>query len=213
MITSVIETLKEEYVGLDMVREFGSDPYKMLVAVVLSARSRDEVTVPVARRLFSEAKTPYEMIKLSNRRIEELIRPIGFFRNKSKFVKDLSKALVERHDGDVPGSRDELMRLPGVGRKTANVILSQIFDQAAIAVDTHVHRIANRLGWIETQTPEETENELMSIIDRTYWRDINEVMVNHGQKICSPIRPKCGECPVSKWCEYYVETYKSEPKK
>lgn len=208
MIEKVIEVLRREYPDLEMRATFGDQPYRMLVAVMLSARSKDKITIPVAKRLFKEAGSAREMVKVPIGRIEEILRPIGFYRNKAKYVRELSKAIVKEHGGTVPKTREELMGLPGVGRKTTNVIMSQVYGEDAVAVDTHVHRISNRLGWVKTEKPEETEPELEKVVDRKFWSDVNIVMVNHGQKICLPVKPKCEICPIRTWCEYYE--HKSE---
>lgn len=183
-----------------MHEEFGKDVYKLLVAVMLSARSKDEVTIPTAKKLFALAGNPGEMVNLPRKEIEKILKPIGFFRSKAKYVQDLSQQLIDEFEGKVPEKREDLVKLAGVGRKTANVVLAQYFDQDVIAVDTHVHRISNRLGWVKTHKPEETEAKLYNLVPRKYWKNINHVLVRHGQEICKPILPTCNNCPVVKYC-------------
>lgn len=183
-----------------MQEEFGKDPYKLLVAVMLSARSKDEVTIPTAKKLFVLAGNPSGMVKLPRKEIEKILKPIGFFRSKAKYVQELSQQLIDEFEGKVPEKREELVKLAGVGRKTANVVLAQYFNQDVIAVDTHVHRISNRLGWVRTRKPEETEAKLYDLVPRKYWKNINHTLVRHGQEICKPILPMCSNCPVIKYC-------------
>ncbi|MEM3965606.1 MAG: endonuclease III, partial [Thermoplasmata archaeon] len=132
--------------------------------------------------------------------LENLLKPIGFYREKAKRIKEIARLLLEKYDGKVPSERDLLIQLPGVGQKTANIVLSVCFDKKYIAVDTHVHRISNRLGWVNTKRPEDTEKELMKILDKKYWNMINSLFVEFGKKICRPVKPKCKECPVNDLC-------------
>lgn len=200
IVQEVIKVLNSRYGETEMLRTF-RDPYQLLVAVMLSARSRDSMTIPVAKKLFEVAPTPEQMVELSQGEIEKIIRPIGFFRSKAKYVQSLSKRLIEAYCGSVPQTREELITLDGVSRKTANVVLSQLWGKDVIAVDIHVHRISNRLGWIKTNKPEESEKALMRVVPKKYWRDINRVMVQHGQKVCLPRTPKCSACPIEAWCK------------
>ena len=183
-----------------MREALGDDPYTLLVAVMLSARSKDTMTIPVSQKLFTLAGTPQAIVKLSRERIEKVLRPIGFYRQKARYVHTLSRQLLDRFDGRVPATREELTMLSGVGRKTANIMLSQYFRKPAIAVDTHVHRISNRLGWVRTRKPAATERELAKIVPRRFWHGVNHVFVRHGQEICLPRTPRCRECPVYDYC-------------
>jgi len=176
------------------------DPFKVLIATILSARTKDEVTVEAARRLFSKASTPHDMLKLSAEEISKLIYPVGFYRSKAKAILEVCRALVEEHGGKVPDSMEELLKLKGVGRKTANLVLSLGYGKPAICVDTHVHRITNRWGLVSTKTPEETERALMEKIPREHWSEVNRLLVVFGQRICRPARPLCGRCPIADIC-------------
>ena len=179
-----------------------NDPYRVLVCGILSARSKDERTVPVCRRLFEKYPTPEALIKAPLEEVEEVLRGIGLYRQKAKYLKEALKVLVEIYGGKLPDNIEELTKLPGVGRKIANIILIHVFDIDTIAVDTHVHRIANRLGLVDTKTPEETERELKKIAPKRLWKEINYLFVGLGQTICSPKSPKCGICPLRGLCEF-----------
>ncbi len=179
-----------------------TDPFHVLIATVISQRTKDEVTYAVAERLFEKYSTPADLKNAPEEEIAQLIYPAGFYKQKAKKIKEIAKIIDEEYGGEVPNSLDELLKLPGVGRKTANIVLSRCFNQDVIAVDTHVHRISNRLGWVKTKTPEETERELMKILPKKYWREINELLVMFGRTICRPTYPRCDECPVKDYCEY-----------
>lgn len=180
---------------------FQHDPFQMLVAVVLSQRATDAMTIPVAKKLFEKASTPQDIVDLPMQHLEQIIRPIGFFHAKALALKKLSTMIIKRFDGKVPSTEQELLSLPQVGRKTANIMLTMFFHTPKIAVDVHVHRIANRLGWIKTKTPEKTEAALTKLIPKKYIPIVNQVFVQHGQKICRPINPKCSICPVRQYCQ------------
>lgn len=156
---------------------FGSDPYRTLVSTILSARTRDEVTLEVSNRLFKRAPGLWALRKISLDDLEELLRPVGFYRTKARYLRELALMIDE-----VPDSREELMKLPGVGRKTANLVLNRAFGISAIAVDTHVHRISNLLGWVHTKTPSETEAALTKILPKKYWKDVNRLFVSLGRQ-------------------------------
>ncbi len=175
------------------------DPFKVLVATILSARTKDEVTSAAVKRLFSEIKGPKDLEKLSTEEIERLIYPVGFYRNKARFLAALPKAL-KAFDYKVPDNLQDLLKIPGVGRKTANLVLSRAFGKSAICVDTHVHRIMNMWGFVKTSTPEETEMALEKILPKGWWSRINPVLVAFGQTICKPVVPQCGLCPLRTWC-------------
>jgi endonuclease III len=177
------------------------NPFQVLIATLLSARTQDATTHAAATRLFRRARTPRSMAALSVEEIERLIFPVSFYRNKARFVKAAAKALVERHEGRVPASMDELTALPGVGRKTANLVLILAFkSQQNICVDTHVHRISNRLGWVETKLPEQTEQALYESTEGRWWPYINLYLVTWGQNVCRPMYPRCGACVLAPLC-------------
>ncbi len=176
------------------------DPFKVLIATILSARTKDEVTIKASRKLFSAADNPYDMIKLGEKKISELIYPVGFYRNKAKNIIQICKELVKKYGGKVPDTMEELLKLKGVGRKTANLVLILGYDKMGICVDTHVHRITNRWGYVKTRTPEETEMELRKKLPKKHWKEINELLVSFGQHICKPVKPQCNTCPIQKLC-------------
>ena len=177
------------------------DPFRVLVATILSARTKDEMTAEVVRRLFRIVKHPADLRKLSTATIEKLIFPIGFYRTKAKHLKQLPVVLDDLFGGRVPDKIDDLCRLPGVGRKTANLVRSVAFDKPAICVDVHVHRISNRLGLVATATPHETETALREILPKRYWKTWNRFLVSYGQTVCTPRRPRCDECRIAGRCD------------
>jgi endonuclease III len=177
------------------------DPFQVLIATLLSARTQDATTLAASTRLFKAARTPRAMAKLTVRRIQALIYPVSFYRHKARHVKATSEILVERFDGRVPTTMEELLTLPGVGRKTANLVLILAFkSQRNICVDTHVHRISNRLGWVRTRTPDETEQALYQATDERWWPLINLYLVTWGQNVCRPVYPRCPECVLRPLC-------------
>ncbi len=203
----VLDILEKEFpkwnapvVSLMAKREHRT-PFQILISTIISLRTKDEVTAEASERLFKLADNPYDMLKLSEEEIAKAIYPAGFYRNKAKTIKKISRILVEKYNGQVPDSLEELLKLPGVGRKTANIVLALSFNKPAICVDVHVHRITNRLGFVKTKTPEETEQELMKKVPREYWNKINDLLVAFGQTICKPVSPFCSKCPVSQYCE------------
>ena len=190
------------------IGEKTKSPYMVLVSCILSLRTMDKITGPVSRKLFETVKTPQDMNRLSLKKLQEIIKPVNFYITKSKRIKDISKILAKNYNGKVPDDFDELMKFKGVGRKTANIVMTYgFFKKDYIAVDTHVHRVPNRLGWIKTKKPEDTEEQLKKILPKKYWQDFNDIIVTFGQNICRPIGPKCRECPISKYCNYYREIY------
>ena len=176
-------------------------PFQSLIRTVLSQRTRDENTDRASARLFDEAKTPEAILALADERLMELIRSAGFYRVKARRLKEICLALIERHNGVVPEDFDEILALPGVGRKTANCVLVYGFDRAAIPVDTHVHRISNLIPLVHTRTPGETEQELVKLIPKRYWKEINEHFVRLGQTVCKPLKQECWRCPLHTLCE------------
>ena len=177
------------------------DPFQILIGTLLSARTQDATTLAASTRLFRVARTPKSMATLTTRRIERLIYPVSFYRHKARHVKATCRILVERFQGRVPGTMEELLTLPGVGRKTANLVLILAFkSRTNICVDTHVHRISNRLGWVATRTPDETEQALYRSTAPRWWPYINLYLVTWGQNVCRPISPRCGECVIREHC-------------
>jgi endonuclease III len=184
-----------------IAEESHDDPFEVLISTMLSAQTRDPVTAAASARLFKAARTPRTMAKLTVKRIEALIYPVSFYRNKAVHVKQTCRILVDTYGGVVPGTMEELLTLPGVGRKTANLVLILSFrSRANICVDTHVHRISNRLGWVRTRTPEETEQALYEAVDKKWWPNVNLYLVTWGQNVCKPIYPRCGACAISASC-------------
>ena len=176
------------------------DPFRTLVGCILSLRTRDETTYPAAERLFRLAETPGAMAGLPIARIARAIYPVGFYRTKARAIRALCRILVERHGGDVPSDFEQLLELPGVGRKTANLVVTLAFGKDGICVDTHVHRISNRLGFVRTPTPERTEWALRAKLPERHWIELNDLLVAFGQNICQPLSPRCSVCPVAAHC-------------
>jgi len=177
------------------------DPFKILISTILSLRTKDETTRDASIRLFAAAGTPQKMLLLSTEKIEKLIYPVGFYRTKARTILDTCRTLLEKYGGRVPDTLEELLGLKGVGRKTANLVITLGFDKYGICVDTHVHRISNRLGLIRTKSPEESEFALRKILPRKYWKTYNDILVTYGQNLCKPISPFCSRCPVESFCD------------
>jgi endonuclease-3 len=199
-MSAVLTKLTAVYTIDRFVTENGADPYRILVSCILSLRTKDEVTYPATARLFAMASGPEAMLKLTPATIAKTIYPVGFYRTKAKQIRAISRILLSEHDGRVPDTIDALLRLPGVGRKTANLTVTLGFGKPGICVDTHVHRIANRLGWVVTRTPDETEAALRRVLPKRWWIPVNETLVRHGQQVCKPISPICSACPVERRC-------------
>jgi endonuclease-3 len=178
----------------------GRDAFRILIGCLLSLRTRDETTGPAAARLFALAETPATMLALPARTIERTIFPVGFYRTKARVIRRLSQELVTRFEGRVPADLDTLLTLPGVGRKTANLVVTFAFGLPGICVDTHVHRISNRLGFVRTATPERTEWALRAKLPRRHWIALNDLLVAFGQNVCHPTSPRCSACPVTDFC-------------
>jgi len=178
-------------------------PFSILIGTILSARTRDENTARVVRDLFKAYPTAEDLAKARVRDVERIIRPIGFYRVKSRRIIEVARVISAQYKGRVPENLDSLVELPGVGRKTANCVLVYAFERPAIPVDIHVHRISNRLGLVETKTPEETERALMEKVPRRFWLDINDTFVMYGQNICKPVSPMCGVCKIRNGCDYF----------
>ncbi|PWT87843.1 MAG: hypothetical protein C5B54_11655 [Acidobacteria bacterium] len=184
-----------------MLGHFGQDdPWQTLIATILSARSRDETTEVVSRELFRIYPDCASLASAPVRKVEKLVKKTGFYKTKARRIINVSRLLMDRYDGIVPETMEELIALPGVGRKTASCVLVYAFGKPAIPVDTHVHRISNRLGWVKTKTPEQTEERLRVLIAEKDWLPINDLLVFHGKNVCKPIRPLCESCSIEKLC-------------
>jgi endonuclease-3 len=192
-----------KYHGTTMLGEFSTryNKWKILISTILSARARDEVTMPLCDELFKKYPTMQKLAKAKQRDIEKLIKRIGFYRNKAKSIIHTSKILLEEYKGKVPESKQELMKLPGVGSKVAGCVRVYAFNLESIPVDTHVHKIANRLGWVKAKTPNQTEQQLEEIVPKKYWKLVNELFVYHGKTICLSQVPRCSRCVVEKYCK------------
>jgi len=177
-----------------------NDPFAVLISCIISLRTRDEVTEPASARLFALVKSPAELLKLSVSKIEKAIYPAAFFRNKAKSMKEMCKVLVEEYSGEVPDKLEELLKLKGVGRKTANLTLTLGHNKPGICVDIHVHRICNRLGYVKTKSPDETEMVLRKILPKRFWKGFNDLLVSFGQNLCKPVSPFCTSCPLENHC-------------
>ena len=186
--------------ALTVLAERDRDPFRVLIACILSLRTQDTTTGPASDRLFAAAATPPAMLELPARRIAKLIYPVGFYRTKARVILGICRDLLERFGGRVPDTIDELLTLKGVGRKTANLVVTMGYGKPGICVDTHVHRISNRLGYVKTRNPEETEMALRGKLPRRYWIGYNDLLVSFGQNICQPVSPRCSVCPVSHAC-------------
>ena len=186
---------------VELIEAQTKDPFKVLITTILSARTKDETTTRVVLKLFKKIKKLEDLDKYTVKEIEKLIYPVGFYKNKAKYLKELPKKIEELFEGKIPSTIDELIKLPGVGRKTANLVVAVAFQKPAICVDVHVHRITNRLGYVKTKTPLETEMKLREILPKKHWMTYNTYMVAFGQHTCRPISPKCSQCPIEKYCE------------
>ena len=205
-IHHVIRTLREEYKNwqtpaVTIVAECNGSPFKVLISCIISLRTKDEVTALASARLFSRAQTPKAMAGLSEDELSQLIYPAGFYHTKAKQIALISKSLAEEHHGIVPDDIDELLRFKGVGRKTANLVMTLGFGKPGICVDTHVHRICNRLGYVKTKSPDETEKVLRAQLPSEYWIEINNLLVAFGQNHCHPVSPRCSSCRLYGVCD------------
>jgi len=190
----------EDAPALTLMAAKDRDPFLVLIACLLSLRTKDEVTDQAMGRLLKRARRPEEIAAMPVEELEKIIYPVGFYRNKARTIKEVSRTILQSHGGLVPRTIDELLTLRGVGRKTANIVLTEGFQQPGIAVDTHVHRISNRLGAVKTKTPHETEKALRQVLPQQYWISYNALLVTHGRRICRPISPLCSQCPVQAYC-------------
>jgi len=182
-------------------KENNSDPFKVLISCLISLRTKDEITKSVSNRLFQIADTPEKLLEIDDNTLEKVLYPAGFYRKKVKILKEVSKTLLEKYNGKVPDNIEELLTIKGIGRKTANLVVVEGFGKEGICVDTHVHRICNRIGIVNTKTPEHTEMKLREILPKYMWKKWNEILVSYGQNICTPISPKCSTCQISQLCD------------
>ena len=206
-VDAVMQTLTRAITGMELPavekisESQAEEPFQILIATLLSARTQDATTHAASTRLFKRARTPRTMARLDVKEIERLIYPVSFYRNKARHVRACCEMLIERHGGRVPSTMEALTELPGVGRKTANLVLILGFKSGQnICVDTHVHRISNRLGWVRTREPEETEQALYRSTDSRWWPYINLYLVTWGQNVCRPVYPRCGDCAIAADC-------------
>jgi len=183
-----------------VIREYGCTSFLILVSCLLSLRSKDSETIHVCRKLFLIAQTPQEILKLPDAILEKIIYRIGFYKNKARTLKDVSKTIIEKFNGEVPDTLQELLSIKGIGRKTANLMFGVAFNKPAICVDIHVHRISNRLGLVKTNKPEETEFALQKVLPQKYWIEWNRLLVMWGQNICTPVSPFCSQCEIKSYC-------------
>ena len=176
------------------------DAFKILISCLLSLRARDENTEKVSAKLFAVADTPQEIVKISVKKLEKIIFSSGHYKKKARVLQSVSKDLIERFNSKVPNSKEDLLSIKGIGPKTANIVLAFAFGKSVLPIDTHCHRIPNRLGWVKTKTPEQTEKELEKILPKKYWKEFNAIFVQFGREICQPISPKCSQCEINKYC-------------
>lgn len=205
-IHEIVRILREEVQSLTepIVTEISRtrrDPFEILISTILSLRTKDDVTRAASHRLFQVARTPREILELPEEEIARLIFPVGFYKTKARRLKEVSADILERFGGAVPDNLDELLKLPGVGRKTANLVITLGYGKQGICVDTHVHRVSNRLGYVSTKTPEQTEMELRKKLPPEYWIEYNDLLVAWGQNICKPISPFCSRCAIRSYCQ------------
>lgn len=184
-----------------LIAAASDSPFKVLISCILSLRTQDSTTAQASRRLFALADSPETMVRLSAKKIEQVIFPVGFYRTKAKTILEICRNLNENYRGRVPDEIDELIKFKGVGRKTANLVVTLGYNKPGICVDTHVHRISNRWGYVKTATPEKTEVALRQKLPKQYWIEYNDLLVSFGQQLCRPISPLCSQCPVAKYCD------------
>jgi len=210
MISRIIAELKKRYSTEFFAEVNDREPYKVLVSCILSLRTKDEVSYPASERLFRLADTPKKMIGLDVKKIEKAIYPVSFYRTKARRIKEISRRLIKEYNSVVPNTIEELLKFKGVGRKTANIVVTFGYNLPGIAVDVHVHVISNRLGLVKTKTPNQTELALRKELPIKYWIILNELLVRHGQQICLTRKPRCQKCMITKYCRYYKNVYKKD---
>ena len=202
-ITKIYQLLRKQTKQYTIpIAEAQKTPFKTLIATILSARTLDTTTAKVCKELFKKVKSFKNLKNISQKDLEKLIKPIGFYKTKTKNLKKLAEITNK-----VPNTIEELLKLPGVGRKTANLVLAVVYNKPSICVDTHVHRISNRIGLVKTKTPKQTEEQLTKKLPKRYWSQTNFLMVKHGQNICRPVNPKCQKCLLKPVCKYYKTNF------
>jgi len=204
-IETIVNILKQELQkfespAITILARKKRDPFRVLISTILSLRTKDKTTISASKKLFAVAASPKKILKLNRKEIEKLIYPVGFYHRKAEQILKISEILITDYNGKVPDKINDLLGLPGVGRKTANLVLNEGFGKLAICVDTHVHRISNRLNLVKTSKPEETEFALQKILPKKHWIVLNTLLVTLGQNICTPVSPKCSCCPIEKYC-------------
>jgi endonuclease-3 len=206
-IKEVYDLLEKAYIEMDepsvtkISKQTKRDPFRVLVSCLISLRTKDEVTLASSEKLFAKADNPQDMLKLSEEEIAKLIYPAGFYKTKAKTITNICQILINEFNSKVPDNIDTLVTLKGVGRKTANLVIVEGYGEPAVCVDTHVHRIFNRLGYVNTKTPEKTEIELRKYLPKEYWIRINEILVAYGREICRPVSPRCSACGLDSFCD------------
>lgn len=203
-ISQIISTL-EKHFGQDSLTTLNrmrgkSNAFKILIACLLSLRTKDENTEKVCKKLFTIANTPEQISKLPLPKLEKLIFSSGHYKKKARILKHVSKILIKKFNSKVPDDKENLLSIKGIGPKTANIVLAFAYDKDVLPIDTHCHRIPNRLGWVKTKTPEQTEKGLEKILPKKYWNEFNGIFVLFGKKICQPVSPWCSKCPITKYC-------------
>jgi len=202
LLKKELQQYNQPIVSRSKWEEIVRTPFTTIVSCILSLRTKDKVTEKASIRLLKNYNTPEKIANLSEKKIESLIYPVGFYKTKARRIKEISKIILDKYSGEVPDDFDELLKLKGVGRKTANIVMAYGHKkQGYLPIDTHCHRIPNRLGWIETKTPEQTEKELSKFLPRKYWDDFNHLFVTFGQTICVPVSPFCSKCPIKQYCK------------
>jgi len=199
-LVKILDILKKDY-KKDTLSSRQKSPYTVLISCLLSLRTKDENTEKVANSLFKIADTPKKILKIPEKKLEKILYSTGFYKKKTKTIKNVSRIIAEKYNNKVPSDLDSLLKIKGIGRKTANIVLVYGYNKNALPIDTHCHRIPNRLGLIQTRTPEHTERELTKILPKKYWNKFNFLFVQHGQKVCVPVSPKCSICQIKKYCE------------
>lgn len=202
VLRSYYENYQHPLISRDEWNEIPKTPFTVLISCLLSLRTKDDITEKASIKLLAFYNTPKDILTLSDKEIESMIYPVGFYSIKAKRIKEISKKLLEEHNGKVPSDLSELLKIKGIGRKTANIVMVYGHNKENyLPIDTHCHRIPNRLGWISTKTPEETEKELKRILPKKYWSEFNHLFVTFGQTICKPISPHCSSCPINLYCQ------------
>ncbi len=200
IVTTLQRVYRDDLPSVTKVAKEKRDPFLVLIGCILSLRTKDEVTDAAMERLTRKATTPGEILSLPVQELATTIYPVGFYRTKAKTIQEICRTILEKYDGKVPHTMDELLSFKGVGRKTANIVITEGFNRPGIAVDTHVHRISNRLGAVHTRNPNETEDALRKALPRTYWKRYNMLLVTHGKRTCTPLSPFCSRCPIYAFC-------------